>query len=267
MGSPATGGGRSCAADVPRSGFPWMTIREDAAMLAHVPRFLDPARPDIARPSCGRRRARSSTSIDPALAASLGDGVRVIKQNRGVFDAMPLSLITTQAIAELEALVGFGLDPQRFRPNLLVESDEREDAWVGSRAADRRDRDAGRPARRALRDRERRSCDRRARPGGPAHARPRAVDVHRRLRLDRAARGGRRRRPGPRRRLNAQFAHICCVAGANRCAHYTSLISQRLSWRRSAARGDTDVRSTASSSTRRPARIGSRTSSRATATC
>ncbi len=55
----------------------------------------------------------------------------MIKQDRGVFDAMPLSLITTRAIAELEGLVGFGLDPQRFRPNLLVEADEREDAWVG----------------------------------------------------------------------------------------------------------------------------------------
>ena len=55
----------------------------------------------------------------------------MIKQDRGVFDAMPLSLITTRSIAELEGLVGFGLDPQRFRPNLLVEADEREDAWVG----------------------------------------------------------------------------------------------------------------------------------------
>jgi uncharacterized protein YcbX len=69
---------------------------------------------------------------DPALAASLGDGVRSIKQDRGVFDAMPLSLITTAGIADLSALVGFELDVQRFRPNLLVESSEREDAWVGS---------------------------------------------------------------------------------------------------------------------------------------
>ena len=44
--------------------------------------------------------------IDPALAASLGEGVRVIKQDRGVFDAMPLSLITTRSIAELEEWVG-----------------------------------------------------------------------------------------------------------------------------------------------------------------
>lgn len=116
---------------VPRSGFPWMTIREDAAMLSHVPRFIEPGRPDKSRTLVRTPAGAELDVVDPALAASLGDDVRVIKQDRGVFDAMPLSLITTQAISELEALVGSGLDPQRFRPNLLVEADEREDAWVG----------------------------------------------------------------------------------------------------------------------------------------
>jgi uncharacterized protein YcbX len=108
-----------------------MTIREDAAMLQHVPRFVDPSRPDNSRTVVRAPTGQELDVVDPALAASLGDGVRVIKQNRGVFDAAPLSLITTQSIAELEQLVGYDLDPQRFRPNLLVESDEREDAWVG----------------------------------------------------------------------------------------------------------------------------------------
>ena len=56
----------------------------------------------------------------------------MIKQDRGVFDAMPLSLITTQAVAG----VGAELDPQRFRPNLLVEATDGggpvpENDWVG----------------------------------------------------------------------------------------------------------------------------------------
>jgi uncharacterized protein len=114
--------------DVPRSGFPWMTIRENAAMLEHVPRFVDPSRPERSRVAV---RVPGGEEVDVLdLAASLG--VRAIKQDRGVFDAMPLSLITTAGVADLSALVGFDLDVQRFRPNLLVESDEREDAWVGS---------------------------------------------------------------------------------------------------------------------------------------
>ncbi len=114
-----------------RSGFPWMTIREDAAMWRYLPRFVDPARPDASRTVVRTPAGAELDVVDPALAASLGEGVRVIKQNRGVFDAMPLSLITTQAIGELEGLVGRELAVQRFRPNLLVESSEREDAWVG----------------------------------------------------------------------------------------------------------------------------------------
>jgi uncharacterized protein YcbX len=116
---------------IPRSGFPWMTIREDSSMLEHVPRFAEPERPDKSQTLVRTPAGEEFDVIDPALAAALGSDVRVIKQDRGVFDAMPLSLITTRAIAELEGLVGFGLDPQRFRPNLLVEADEREDAWVG----------------------------------------------------------------------------------------------------------------------------------------
>ena len=71
---------------------------------------------------------------DPTLAAELGPSVRVIKQDRGVFDAMPLSLLTTQSLAGLGELVGTHLAVGRFRPNLLVEASERnfpEDAWLG----------------------------------------------------------------------------------------------------------------------------------------
>ena len=117
--------------NVPRSGFPWMTIREDAAMLEHVPRFVDVDRPDKSRVMVRTPGGSELDVIDPALAASLGEGVSVIKQDRGVFDAMPLSLITTESIAQLSSLVGYELEPQRFRPNLLVESDVREDEWLG----------------------------------------------------------------------------------------------------------------------------------------
>jgi uncharacterized protein YcbX len=117
--------------DVPRSGFPWMTIREDSVMLEHVPRFAQPERPDRSRVIVSRPDGSELDVHDPALAASLGDGVRAIKMDRGIFDAMPLSLITTAGIADLSSLVGYELAVQRFRPNLLVESSVREHEWVG----------------------------------------------------------------------------------------------------------------------------------------
>lgn len=121
---------------IPRSGFPWMTIREDAAMLEHVPRFVEPERPDKSRTMVRTPAGEELDVVDPALAASLGDGVRVIKQDRGAFDAMPLSLITTQSVETLGGLLGASLDPQRFRPNVLVEAVDGgaapEEGWVGS---------------------------------------------------------------------------------------------------------------------------------------
>ena len=106
-----------------RSDFPWLTIRERPEMRHYVP-------------AGGVVRTPSGEELDPAdprLAAELGAGVRVIKQNRGVFDIAPLSLITTGTIATLSAIVGRELEVQRFRPNLLVEAEGRwpEDAWVG----------------------------------------------------------------------------------------------------------------------------------------
>ena len=73
---------------------------------------------------------------DPTLAAELSpDGVRAIKQDRGIFDTFPLSLISTRTIAALGASVGQDLDVRRFRPNLLIETTDgaafAEDAWVG----------------------------------------------------------------------------------------------------------------------------------------
>jgi len=119
------------------SGFPWLTIRERSDMVGFRPSFLDPSHPD-ASPTVVRTPAGECLEVtDPALAAQLGPGVQLIKQNRGVFDSMPLSLITTQSVDGLGALVGDGeLDVRRFRPNLLIEAtcgaDFPEGAWIGS---------------------------------------------------------------------------------------------------------------------------------------
>jgi uncharacterized protein len=119
-----------------RSGFPWLTIRELPALRSYTPRFVDPGRPDASKTVVRTPAGDELEVIDPALADELGAGVRVIKQDRGVFDTMPLSLITTQTIAGLGTLVGAQLETQRFRPNLLVEATSGEafpeDAWVGS---------------------------------------------------------------------------------------------------------------------------------------
>jgi uncharacterized protein YcbX len=119
-----------------RNGFPWLTIRERPDLGHYRPSFVEPDRPDKSAITVRTPSGRELDVADPALAAELGDGVGVIKQDRGVFDTMPLALITTQTIAAIGELVGAELAAQRFRPNLLItgasDAAFAEDAWVGA---------------------------------------------------------------------------------------------------------------------------------------
>src|SRR3954468_15165307 len=119
-----------------RSGFPWLTIRERADMGNYAPYFAAPDRPDASKTLVRTPAGDEVDVVDPALAAELGHGARVIKQNRGVFDNSPLSLITTQTVEEVGGWLDLALHPRRFRPNLLVEAANgqpfQEDEWLGS---------------------------------------------------------------------------------------------------------------------------------------
>ena len=121
---------------IPRSGFPWLTIRELPEMSHYRPYFRNPKRPDASSTIVRTPAGEEFEVVDPAFAGTLGDGVRVIKQNVGVFDAMPLSLLTTQALAALGEFAGADLDPLRFRPNLLIDAAGDlafpEDGWCGA---------------------------------------------------------------------------------------------------------------------------------------
>lgn len=111
-----------------RSGFPWLTIRDHPRMGHYRPSLS----PTIVRTPAGT----DFDVADPALAAELcAGGARVIRQDRGIFDTFPLSLITMRSIARLGECVGAELDVRRFRPNILVEACGEaafvEDDWVG----------------------------------------------------------------------------------------------------------------------------------------
>jgi uncharacterized protein YcbX len=119
-----------------RSGFPWLTLRQRQDLSHYRPSFLEPARPDKS-PTVVRTPSGAIFDVaDAALAAEIcPHGARVIRQDRGIFDTFPLSVITTQSIDRLGEMVGARLDVQRFRPNILVEASAAapfaEDGWVG----------------------------------------------------------------------------------------------------------------------------------------
>jgi uncharacterized protein YcbX len=121
---------------VVQSGFPWLTLRQRADMSHYHPSFVEPDRPDKSATVVRTPSGSVFDVTDPALGEELWPGgVRVIKQDRGVFDTFPLSLITTRTIARLGEVVGVPLEVERFRPNILVEALDdapfAEDGWVG----------------------------------------------------------------------------------------------------------------------------------------
>jgi uncharacterized protein YcbX len=118
------------------NGFPWLTLRECAEMSQYLPSFTNDSKPDTS-PTIVQTPAGAVHDVtDPALASALcPGGAYAIRQSRGVFDTFPVSLITTQTIAQLGKIVGESLVVQRYRPNILVEADNDtpvpEDDWVG----------------------------------------------------------------------------------------------------------------------------------------
>jgi uncharacterized protein len=124
-------------ADTPRSGFPWLTIREHSLMLHYRPTLLDHSRPDHSNLSVRTPAGAELDVIDPALAAELAPGSRAIKLDRGVFDTSPISLLSRQSVTCIADLVTTELDVRRFRANLVLEADGAfpEDEWVGATLA------------------------------------------------------------------------------------------------------------------------------------
>lgn len=117
------------------SGFPWLTIRENPELVLYRPRLVDPARPDVSPVVVTSPGGTDYDVADPDLAAALGGGVHALKLDRGTFDALPLSMITTQSVAGVAALAGRPVEAGRFRPNLVIDAyGDRafpEDRWPG----------------------------------------------------------------------------------------------------------------------------------------
>lgn len=117
------------------NGFPWHTIRENPAMSNYVPRLLDPARADKSAVEVQAPGGPAYRITDPGLAVELGAGLRLMRLDRGAFDAMPVSLITTSTVSALCARAGVPGSELRFRPNFVITPASgppyQEDDWVG----------------------------------------------------------------------------------------------------------------------------------------
>ena len=145
-------------------GFPWLTGREQEAMVLYRPRYRHPERTtkpvnlaeaealgigltpvygdladfivDVQTPA-GERLAID----DPRLMSMLHEGIRdkhelmLLRSDRSMTDCRPVSIFSVQTVRQLSNELGIDLDKRRFRANLYVELESGngfgEDEFVG----------------------------------------------------------------------------------------------------------------------------------------
>ena len=120
------------------SNFPWLTARQAAKMLHYKPYFVDPDNRDksaiaVKTPE-GSELPVESTELVQSLAAHYAHSFHLIHLGIGAFDDFPVSVISTATLDGLSAKVGFSVQSNRFRANIVVEPSEAidaiEDRWV-----------------------------------------------------------------------------------------------------------------------------------------
>lgn len=121
------------------SGLPWLSAREVPGLILYQARFTDPAQPDrsaivVVTPD-GTEHALDSQALLQELEELYGGRLNLMQVWRGVFDSMPVSLISENAIDSLSGTIGHPMEVERFRPNLVVRAIEPkpypEDHWIG----------------------------------------------------------------------------------------------------------------------------------------
>ena len=84
----------------------------------------------------GRERRGDASDLNAALSAELGQSVTLAREAAiSHFDAAPVHIVTSASLAWLSRqLPESGVDPRRFRPNIVLENADAplcEQAWIG----------------------------------------------------------------------------------------------------------------------------------------
>jgi uncharacterized protein len=119
------------------SRFPWLTGREVAELITCSARYLTPDDPRHSRLIVtirGDQYDINDLRLRDYLSRAAGEEIRLIQVGRGVFDAMPVSIITPPTIAQIAARCGRSIDARRFRANIVIKPSDgfaREIEWIG----------------------------------------------------------------------------------------------------------------------------------------
>lgn len=122
-----------------RTRFPWLSARDHSRLVLYRAAFREPSDPKRSPVDVITPEGATHELFAPALLAHLrketGEELRLLQMGRGLHDAMPVSVATTSTHAAIDAAHGAAVDPARFRTNIVIDSDEGENAWCGKRLA------------------------------------------------------------------------------------------------------------------------------------
>lgn len=119
------------------SRFPWLTGREWAEMIICSARYEkpdDPRHSPVTVTIGNDQYDVGDAGLRERLSRAAGEEIGVIQVGRGLFDAMPVSIITPATIAQVAQRCGRDIDLRRFRANIVIEPSDgvaRETDWIG----------------------------------------------------------------------------------------------------------------------------------------
>jgi len=122
-----------------KSGIPWLTASKLPQLLLYKPFGLDgniaEASPTHVRTPAGEEYELRSDELREEISNLYGGDVELMNLRHGIFDEASISVISLGTMHGIERETGRALDLRRFRPNVVIETNNaepfEEDRWVG----------------------------------------------------------------------------------------------------------------------------------------
>ncbi|HEX6731269.1 MAG TPA: MOSC domain-containing protein [Pyrinomonadaceae bacterium] len=124
-----------------KSGFPWLSASKLPQLLLYKPFRLDgntDELPTHVRTPNGKEHELRSDELREEISRGFGGEVELMNLKHGIFDAACISVITLATVHSIARESGRGVnlcDIRRFRPNVVIETDNtepfEENSWVG----------------------------------------------------------------------------------------------------------------------------------------
>src|SRR2546421_166781 len=124
------------------SGFPWLSASKLPELLLYKPVRLDTNSAELlpthVRTPDGKEYELRSNELREEISSQYGGDLELMNLKHGIFDESPISVISLGTVHSVARESGRGVDlcdPRRFRPNVVIETNNaepfEENSWVG----------------------------------------------------------------------------------------------------------------------------------------